>query len=158
MKCLRQLKHWDRGFESQSRHGCLFVFILCLSKVATLRRADSPSKESYRLRLRKWTFGFNKTLGSSWMTAQLAASQEGLSSMSEWVSEVRRSVSWMPYAPSGSNRKRRRRRRRRCCLMKIEAISPSGTLVRIYQTTRSHVSEGSDILGERRHHNKHWFG
>jgi hypothetical protein len=28
---------------------------------------------------------FHKTLGSSWVAAQLAASQEGLSSMSEWV-------------------------------------------------------------------------
>jgi hypothetical protein len=27
---------------------------------------------------------FNKTLGSSWVAAQLAASQEGLSSMREW--------------------------------------------------------------------------
>jgi hypothetical protein len=34
---------------------------------------------------RQWTFGFHKTLGSSWVAAQLAASQEGLSSMSEWV-------------------------------------------------------------------------
>jgi hypothetical protein len=36
---------------------------------------------------RKWTFGFHKTLGSSWVSAQLAASQEWHSSMSEWVSE-----------------------------------------------------------------------
>jgi hypothetical protein len=28
---------------------------------------------------------FHKILGSSWVVAQLAASQEGLSSMSEWV-------------------------------------------------------------------------
>jgi hypothetical protein len=28
--CLPSLEHWDRGFESQSRHGCLFAFILCL--------------------------------------------------------------------------------------------------------------------------------
>jgi hypothetical protein len=33
---------------------------------------------------RLWTFGFHKTLGSSWVAAQLAASQEGLSSMSRW--------------------------------------------------------------------------
>jgi hypothetical protein len=32
-----------------------------------------------------WTSGFHKMLGSSWVAAQLAASQEGLSSMSEWV-------------------------------------------------------------------------
>jgi hypothetical protein len=31
--------------------------------------------------------GFHKILGSSWVAAQLAALQEGLSSMSEWVSE-----------------------------------------------------------------------
>jgi hypothetical protein len=30
---------------------------------------------------------FYKTVGSSWVAAQLAASQEGLSSMSEWVTE-----------------------------------------------------------------------
>jgi hypothetical protein len=36
---------------------------------------------------RWWTFGFHKMLGSSWVAAQLAASQERLSSVSEWVSE-----------------------------------------------------------------------
>jgi hypothetical protein len=35
---------------------------------------------------RWWTSGFHKMLGSSRIAAQLAASQEGLSSMSEWVS------------------------------------------------------------------------
>jgi hypothetical protein len=30
MNCLRPLKHWDRGFESHSRHGCLCTFILYL--------------------------------------------------------------------------------------------------------------------------------
>jgi hypothetical protein len=34
-----------------------------------------------------WTSGFHKMLGSSRVAAQLAASQEWLSSMSEWVSE-----------------------------------------------------------------------
>jgi uncharacterized protein YeeX (DUF496 family) len=34
---------------------------------------------------RWWTSGFHKMLGSSRVVAQLAASQEGLSSMSEWV-------------------------------------------------------------------------
>jgi hypothetical protein len=28
--CLRLLKHWDHGFESHLRYGCLFAFILCL--------------------------------------------------------------------------------------------------------------------------------
>jgi hypothetical protein len=36
---------------------------------------------------RWWTSGFHNMLGSSRAAAQLAASQEGLSSMSEWVSE-----------------------------------------------------------------------
>jgi hypothetical protein len=36
-------------FESHSRHGYLFVFILCLCEVAALQRADPPSRESYRL-------------------------------------------------------------------------------------------------------------
>jgi hypothetical protein len=30
MNCLRPLEHWDRVFESHSRHGCLCAFILCL--------------------------------------------------------------------------------------------------------------------------------
>jgi hypothetical protein len=29
---LRPLEHWDRGFESHSRHGCLYAFILCLGR------------------------------------------------------------------------------------------------------------------------------
>jgi hypothetical protein len=60
MKCLRQLKRWDRGFEFHLRHGCLFSFILCLYQVAALR----------------WAYGLETT--------------------------VKRSVSWMPYAPRGS--------------------------------------------------------
>jgi hypothetical protein len=38
--------------------------------------------------LRWWTSGFRKMLGSSRVAAQLAASQEGLSSVSEWVPET----------------------------------------------------------------------
>jgi hypothetical protein len=59
MNRLRPLKHWDRGFESHLRHGCLCTFILfvlsCL-QAAAFRRADPPSKESYRLckRYRSW--------------------------------------------------------------------------------------------------------
>jgi hypothetical protein len=34
---------------------------------------------------RWWTFGFHKMLGSSWVAAQLAASQEGLSSVSKFL-------------------------------------------------------------------------
>jgi hypothetical protein len=36
---------------------------------------------------RYWSSRFHKMRGSSWVAAQLAASQEGLSSMSEWVKE-----------------------------------------------------------------------
>jgi hypothetical protein len=32
---------------------------------------------------RWWTFGFHRMLGSSWVAAQLAASQEGLRSVSK---------------------------------------------------------------------------
>jgi hypothetical protein len=53
---LRPLKHWDRGFESHSRHGYrLSAFNLCsccLVYAAALRRADPSSKESYRLPIR----------------------------------------------------------------------------------------------------------
>jgi hypothetical protein len=50
MKCLRPLKHWCRGFEFQSKHGCLCAFILCLccpvyEKVAALRQDWSPVQE-----------------------------------------------------------------------------------------------------------------
>jgi hypothetical protein len=34
---------------------------------------------------RRWTFGFHNMLGISWMAAQLAASQEGLSSVSKYI-------------------------------------------------------------------------
>jgi hypothetical protein len=33
MNCLRPLEHWDRGFESHSRHGCLCAFTLRLYSV-----------------------------------------------------------------------------------------------------------------------------
>jgi hypothetical protein len=35
MKCLRPLKHWDRGFESHSKHLSLPVSILCLCCVGS---------------------------------------------------------------------------------------------------------------------------
>jgi hypothetical protein len=36
MDLLRPLEHWDREFESHSRHECLFAFILCVgSDLAT---------------------------------------------------------------------------------------------------------------------------
>jgi hypothetical protein len=54
MNRLRPLEHWDRGFESYSRHGCLcvrlfYMFVLSCVQVAALRRADLPSNECYRL-------------------------------------------------------------------------------------------------------------
>jgi hypothetical protein len=33
MNCLRSLGHWDRGFESHSRHGCLYVLSFCVCVV-----------------------------------------------------------------------------------------------------------------------------
>jgi hypothetical protein len=55
--CLRHelsstLKHWDCGFESDSKHGFMFafiIFVLFCEQVAALRRGDLPSKESYLL-------------------------------------------------------------------------------------------------------------
>jgi hypothetical protein len=42
-------RSWDRGFESHSRHGCLYcVRSFCVYAVA-LRRIYPPSKVSYRL-------------------------------------------------------------------------------------------------------------
>jgi hypothetical protein len=35
MKCLRPLEHWDRGFESHSRHGRLFILFVLGSGLAT---------------------------------------------------------------------------------------------------------------------------
>jgi hypothetical protein len=53
MNCLRSLEHWDRGFESHSRHGCLCVRLFCVCVVlcvgSGLATGWSPSKESFRL-------------------------------------------------------------------------------------------------------------
>jgi hypothetical protein len=60
MHCLRSLGSRDRGFRSHSGHGCLVfvcvcvcvcvcVFFLCFYIGRTLRRADHPPKESYRV-------------------------------------------------------------------------------------------------------------
>jgi hypothetical protein len=53
--CLPQIEHWDREFESHSRHGCVSAFFcveLSSVQVEALRRADHPSKESYQLSTR----------------------------------------------------------------------------------------------------------
>jgi hypothetical protein len=42
---------------------------------------------------RYWTFGFHKMLGSSWGAAQLAAPQEGLSSVSKYITNLLVSLS-----------------------------------------------------------------
>jgi hypothetical protein len=56
--CLGSLGSRDRGFQSHSGHGCLesvyvCTFICVCVQVEALRRADDPSKESYRLSLIK---------------------------------------------------------------------------------------------------------
>jgi hypothetical protein len=35
MKCLRPLEHWNSGFESYSRHGCLFILFVLGSAIST---------------------------------------------------------------------------------------------------------------------------
>jgi hypothetical protein len=57
MYSLRSFGSRDRGFESHRRHECLVyvwvcvysLFVLTCVQVESLRRADHPSKESYRL-------------------------------------------------------------------------------------------------------------
>jgi hypothetical protein len=66
MNCLCSHECWDRGFESHSRHGCLYasiLFYVVLFVVNGLRRTDPPSKESYRLciRLGNWKNGQGPT-------------------------------------------------------------------------------------------------
>jgi hypothetical protein len=58
-ECLRPLEHWDRGFQTHSRHGCQ----CCHVWVATLRRL--PSKETYRLskiKKLKWNASWSNRL------------------------------------------------------------------------------------------------
>jgi hypothetical protein len=33
LNCLRLLERWDRGFESLSRHGCLYIRLFCVCVV-----------------------------------------------------------------------------------------------------------------------------
>jgi hypothetical protein len=47
INCLRSLEHWDHGFESHSRYGCLRLFCVCVS--SGLATDWSTVQESYRL-------------------------------------------------------------------------------------------------------------
>jgi hypothetical protein len=63
-------------FESHSRHGCLCSFILFMLfcvQIEALRRADPPSKESYRLciRLRNWKSSEGPTKGCKAIDRQI---------------------------------------------------------------------------------------
>jgi hypothetical protein len=53
-KCLRPLKHWNRGFEFHSRHERqrLFYVSVVLYRQRPCDRAYPPSKESYQLSIR----------------------------------------------------------------------------------------------------------
>jgi hypothetical protein len=67
----RHVEHWDRGFESHSRHGCLcpfILFVLFFVQVVALRRADPPSKESYRLCIKRapWLLVRKRTIPTEW--------------------------------------------------------------------------------------------
>jgi hypothetical protein len=83
MNCLRSLEHYDRRFESHSRHGCLCVcvysvFVLSCVSVTVLQRADHSSKESYRL--------CTKDCGSEKEAKVQQRAAEPL--MKEWMNEV----------------------------------------------------------------------
>jgi hypothetical protein len=52
MKCLRTLKHWNRRFESHSRHGCLSESVLCCNvHLAACGGVILRPQESYRLQI-----------------------------------------------------------------------------------------------------------
>jgi hypothetical protein len=78
---------WDRGFESHSGHGSLVLVYVCAFfcvyvQVEALRRADHPSKESYRLslikKLRKLSLMLQK-----WEQAPKCGSNEDAKKISE---------------------------------------------------------------------------
>jgi hypothetical protein len=83
--CNNVLKLWSCRYG----YGILNVFNYTRNLELRVRIINSGShfeKHLVILTIKK-TFGFHKMLGISWVAAQLAASQEGLSSVSEWVSE-----------------------------------------------------------------------
>jgi hypothetical protein len=66
MNCLRPLEHWNLGFESHSRHGCLSAVILCLCcSVCRYRPCDGliPRPKSLtdcpKIRKLKWNEAFH---------------------------------------------------------------------------------------------------
>jgi hypothetical protein len=68
MKCLRHLEHWDRGFESHSKKGYLFMLILSVLGNVLRRANPRPRSPTDCVRLRNWleTKCFTDALGSKW--------------------------------------------------------------------------------------------
>jgi hypothetical protein len=68
MNRLRALEHWDCGFESHSRHGCLLAFSLCVSsglaqgsmpivyRIKKLKRPE-PNKRAVDREYLKYNYG-----------------------------------------------------------------------------------------------------
>jgi hypothetical protein len=86
---------------------------------------------------RKCTFGFHKMLGSSWVAAQLAAPQEGFSSVSDWVSRL----CWIWFPPALTLVS--------CSTyystLKMEAMCSSETSVDFQRTTRCSIPDDSTL-------------
>jgi hypothetical protein len=70
MNYLRSFKHWDRGFESHSKHGRLYALqsmgvcmhLFCLRVGSALRRTDTRSRsptECLRIKNLKWNTVFH---------------------------------------------------------------------------------------------------
>jgi hypothetical protein len=57
MNRFRPLKRWDRGFESYSRHECLFAFILCVGTGLTAGWSPVQGVLPTAYRLRNWKSG-----------------------------------------------------------------------------------------------------
>jgi hypothetical protein len=87
--------------------------------------------------MRWWISGFHKMLGSSRVAAQLAASREGLGSMSEWVMSSRLKVNRLCLPPAFTLVSSSAY----CSTLKIEAICSSETSVDFSRITRLYVPE-----------------